>query len=116
MIYLFILQTSRYIVVRRAIIDISYEKDFYTPQTSHYIAVERGIIDNCIWKMRIGIVGGLARWAGKIGWHGGPARMARELTPLAQHGLLLLGRAGQACFFFRLSHRPKWAARPIGQV
>ena len=48
MIYLFIHQTSRYIVVRRAIIDISYEKDFYTPQASRYIVVERGIIDNFI--------------------------------------------------------------------
>ena len=46
MIYLFILQTSHYIVVRRAIIDISQAKDFFTPQTSHYIVVERGIIDN----------------------------------------------------------------------
>ena len=48
MIYLFILQTSCYIVVRSAIIDISYEKDFYTPQTNRYIVVERGIIDNFI--------------------------------------------------------------------
>ena len=48
MIYLFILQTSRYIIVRRAIIDISCAKDFYTPQTSCYIVVERGIIDNFI--------------------------------------------------------------------
>ena len=28
--------------------DISNEKDFYTPQTSRYIVVERGIIDNFI--------------------------------------------------------------------
>ena len=48
MIYLFILQTNRYIVVRRAIIDISYAKDFNTPQTIRYIVVERGIIDNFI--------------------------------------------------------------------
>ena len=48
MIYLFILQTSRYIVVRRAIIDISHAKDFFTPQTSRYIVVKRGIIDNFI--------------------------------------------------------------------
>ena len=48
MIYLFILQTSRYVVVRRAIIDISYAKDFNTPKTNSYIVVERGIIDNFI--------------------------------------------------------------------
>ena len=52
MIYLFILQTTRYIVVRRAIINISYEKDFYTPQTSRYIVVERGIINNFILKLK----------------------------------------------------------------
>ena len=84
MIYLFILQTSRYIVVRRAIIDISNAKGFFTPQTSRYIVVERGIIDNFICKRIIGIVGGLAlmadtagrlawpaRWAGLHGRHGG---------------------------------------------
>ena len=48
MIYLFILQTSHYIVVKRAIIDISHAKGFFTPQTSHYIVVERGVIDNVI--------------------------------------------------------------------
>ena len=48
MIYLFILQTSRYIVIRRAIIDISHAKDFFTLQTSRYIVVERGIIDSFI--------------------------------------------------------------------
>ena len=85
MIYLFILQTSRYIVVRRAIIDISYEKDFYTPQTSRYIVVEMGIIDNFILKLKnenwysgwAGTVGrhdGPARWAGMVGQHGGLAR------------------------------------------
>ena len=65
-------------------------------------------------KMRIGIVGGPARWAGTVGrhvgpalwagtvgWHGGPARMACGLTPLAQHGSLLLGRAGLACYSTR---------------
>ena len=48
MLYLFILQTSRYIVIKRAIIDISHAKNFYTPQTSCYIVVEKGIIDNFI--------------------------------------------------------------------
>ena len=30
--------------IRRAIIDISHAKDFYTPQTSRYIVVERGVL------------------------------------------------------------------------
>ena len=78
------------------------------------------------WAGTVGRHVGPARWAGTVGRHGGPARMARGLTPLAQHGSLLLGRAGPACystrpcrpspFFFRPGHRPKWAARPVGQV
>ena len=71
MIYLIILQTSHYIVVRRAIIDISHTKDFFILQTSRYIVVERGIIDNFICKWRIDIVGGLCQpawWAGTTGW------------------------------------------------
>ena len=48
MIYLFIFQPSRYIVVRRAIIDILHVKDFYISQTSRYIVVEMSIIDNFI--------------------------------------------------------------------
>ena len=61
-----------------------------------------------------------------VGWHGGSADMAHGLAPSAQHGSLLLGHASSACYstrlsrfnqsFFRQSHRPKWEARPIGQV
>ena len=68
------------------------------------------------WAGTVGRHVGPARWVGTVGLHGGPARMACGLTPLAQHGSLLLGRADPACFFFRPSHRPKWAARPVGQV
>ena len=72
MIYLFILQTSRYIVVMRAIIDISYEKDFYTLQTNRYIVVKKGIIDNFILKLKN--ENWYSGWAGTISLHGGLAR------------------------------------------
>ena len=53
------------------------------------------------WADTVGQHVGPAQWASTVGWHGGPARMARGLTPLAQHGSLLLGRAGPACYSTR---------------
>ena len=46
------------------------------------------------WAGTVGRHVGPARWVDTVGWHGG-------LAPLAQHGLLLLGRAGPACYSTR---------------
>ena len=40
-------------------------------------------------------------WVGPHGWNGGPAHMARGLAPSAQHGSLLLSRAGPTCYSTR---------------